>query len=198
MTTRTTKGESKPTARRERMDDAPLPNQVTKGTKIRLVKRDMEPRDLGLRILSRFYMGEADLEMARRRVLHRENRKIGDVEAVLALLTDLIRNADDPQMKAQVMEGIAEFQSSIGQDPRPVLAEMHRMELQIFKDLGFERVSIDCKKDACPTCRKQANLVLGIEKAIEDVPLPHPACTNLPHSKARPFCRCRFYGEYRG
>ena len=40
--------------------------------------------------------------------------------------------------------------------------------------------------------------VIPIEEALAKMPLPHPDCTKMPHSKARPFCRCRYYGEYIG
>ena len=127
-----------------------------------------------------------------------EGRAIGDEEAVLALLTEMIRNADDPQIKARLMESVAEYLSALGRDPRPVLAEMHKMELKIFKDIGFERVSIMCKDLACPACRKQNGKVVSIDQALIDMPLPHPGCTKKMGPKASPFCRCKYFGEYRG
>ncbi|HSV42576.1 MAG TPA: hypothetical protein VLH13_04110 [Methanomassiliicoccales archaeon] len=171
-------------------------SRVTRSTPIKVRTRDASTREVGIKILSRFHMGEMDLEMIIRRALRYENRKIGDEEAVMALLTELMRNADNPQMKAKMMEAIAEFQSIIGIDPRPVLAEMHKMELNIFKDLGFEKVTITCKKDACPVCRRQDGANITIEEAQAIMPLPHPACIKLPHPKAKAFCRCHYLGEY--
>jgi len=96
------------------------------------------------------------------------------------------------------MENIAEYQSSIGEDPRPVLKEMHKLELNIFKEIGFEKVSIASRKDACAQCKRQDGKVLSLEEALGAMPLPHLECTKLSHSRARPFCRCRYYGEYIG
>jgi hypothetical protein len=172
--------------------------RIGKATPIKIVKRDTPLREQGLKILAKFYMGEMDLELVKKRVFHHEGRQIGDTEAVLALLTELIRNADDPQMKARLMESVAEFQSLCGMDPRPVLAEMHRQELRIYKELGFEAVIIECKKDACPACKPSNGKKLTIDMANEMMPLPHPACTKRAHAKAAPFCRCRYFGEYRG
>lgn len=172
--------------------------KVGKAAPITVKKRDLSPRALGLDILARFYLGETDLEMTKRRALRYENRTISDEEAVLALLTGLMRDSQDLQQKAHLMEGIAEYQSSLGDDPRPVLSEMHKMELTIFKEIGFERVNITCRTDACPQCRPQDGKVLSVDEALSSMPLPHRDCTKLPHSKARPFCRCRYYGEYIG
>jgi hypothetical protein len=174
------------------------PVKVSKSAPIIVKKRDLSPRAIGLEILARSYLGEMDLEMAKRRALRYENRNISDEEAVLALLTELLRNSEDMQQKAKIMENIAEYQSSIGEDPRPVLKEMHKLELNIFKEIGFERVSISSRKDACAHCKKQDGKVLSLEEALGAMPLPHPECTKLSHSRARPFCRCRFYGEYIG
>jgi hypothetical protein len=171
---------------------------VAKSTPIKILKRDRSNRDVGLEILSRFYMGEADIELIKRRALRYENRQIEDDEAVLAILTELIRDAQDKQLKAKLIEATAEYQSMIGMDPRPVLAELHRTELGIFKDLGFERVSIVCKKDACPACKRRDGDVIFIEDALEEMPLPHPNCTKLPHPRAAPHCRCHYFGEYIG
>ena len=174
------------------------PVKVSKSAPIIVKKRDLSPRAIGLDILARFYLGEMDLEMAKRRALRYENRQISDEEAVLALLTELLRNSDDMQQKAKIMENIAEFQSSIGEDPRPVLREMHKLELNIFKEIGFERVSISSRKDACAQCKKQDGTVFSLEEAVGAMPLPHPECTKQSYSRARPFCRCRYYGEYIG
>jgi len=172
--------------------------KVTRSTPIKVIKRDRPAREQGLEILARFYMGEMDVEMMKRRALKFEGRKIGDEEAIMALLDDMIRNSDHPQIKARCMEAIAEFQSIMGQDPRRVLAEMHKMELSIFKDLGFESVSISCKDGACAACKRQDGAKLTIEQALEMMPLPHVACTKRAHSKAAPFCRCKYFGEYTG
>jgi hypothetical protein len=75
---------------------------------------------------------------------------------------------------------------------------MHKMELTIFKEIGFERVNITCRTDACPQCKPQDGKVLSVEEALSSMPLPHRDCIKLPHSKARPFCRCKYYGEYIG
>lgn len=171
---------------------------VSKTSPIKIVKRDTPLREQGMKVLAKFYMGEMDLEMAKRRAQRYEGKMLSDEEGVLALLTNLIRNSDDPQMKAKLMESVAEYQSLLGMDPRLVLAEMHRMELRIFKDLGFEAVTIECKKDACPTCKAMNGQKLSIDQAINAMPLPHPACTKRTHSKASPLCRCRYFGEYMG
>jgi len=177
---------------------SPATAKVGKGTPITVKKRDMSPRALGLDILTRFYLGETDLEMMKRRALRYENRTISDEEAVLAILTDMMRGSQDLQQKASLMEGIAEYQSTMGHDPRPVLSEMHKVELTFFKEMGFERVSLTCRKDACPHCKAHDGKVIPIAEALAKMPLPHPDCTKMPHSKARPFCRCRYYGEYIG
>jgi hypothetical protein len=169
---------------------------VSKSSPITIIKRERTNRDIGLEILSRSYMGEADIELIKRRALRYENRQIGDEEAVLAILTELIRGAEDHQLKAKLIEAVAEYQSVLGMDPRPVLGEMHRTELGIYKDLGFERVSIVCKKDACPACKKNDGVVITIEDALEKMPLPHKNCTRLSQPKASPYCRCRYFGEY--
>ena len=169
---------------------------VSKTSPIKIVKRDMPLREQGMRILAKYYMGETDLEMAKRRAQRYEGKVLSDEEGVLALLTNLIRNSDDPQMKAKLMESVAEYQSLLGMDPRMVLAEMHRMELRIFKELGFEAVTIECKKDACAICKTMNGQKLTIEQALAAMPLPHPACTKRTHSKATPLCRCRYFGEY--
>lgn len=174
------------------------PVKVSKSAPIIVKKRDLSPRAIGLEILARSYLGEMDLEMAKRRALRYENRNISDEEAVLALLTELLRNSEDMQQKAKIMENIAEYQSSIGEDPRPVLREMHKLELNIFKEIGFEKVSITSRKDACAQCKKQDGKVLSLQEALGAMPLPHPECNKLSHSRARPFCRCRYYGEYKG
>lgn len=172
--------------------------KVSRSTPIKVLKRDLSPKQLGMDILKRFYIGEMDLDMIKRRALHMEGRVLDDEEAVLALLTDMMRTADDPQIKATIMEAIAEFQSLLGVDPRPVLAEMHKTELRIFKELGFESVSINCKEGACPVCRKQNGAKLTIEEALAVMPLPHGACTRRAHSKAMPFCRCKYCGDFTG
>src|SRR5512133_3864117 len=77
--------------------------KVTRSTPIKVKTRDASAREVGIKILSRFYMGEMDLDMIIRRALRYENRQIGDEEAVMALLTELMRNADNPQMKAKMM-----------------------------------------------------------------------------------------------
>ncbi|OPY34515.1 MAG: hypothetical protein A4E32_00244 [Methanomassiliicoccales archaeon PtaU1.Bin124] len=164
--------------------------RVTKATPIKVVKRDLPLRDIGLKVLAQFYMGETDLEMAKRRAKRYENRDLSDMEAVLSLLSTLIQNADDPQMKAKLMAAVGEYQSVCGLDPNMALGEMHRMELRIFKELGFEAVT--------PACKKYDGVKLTIEEALSAMPLPHPACTKRLHSKATPLCRCRYYGEYMG
>jgi len=171
---------------------------VSKASPIKIVKRDMPLREQGMKILAKFYMGETDLEMAKRRAQRFEGKVLSDEEAVLALLSNLIRNSDDPQMKAKLMEAVAEYQSICGLDSRLVLGEMHRMELRIFKELGFEAVSIECKKDACPSCKALNGQRITIEQAMATMPLPHLPCTKRTHSKAAPLCRCRYFGEYSG
>lgn len=172
--------------------------KVTKATPIKIMKKDTSLREQGLKILARFYIGEMDLELIKRRALYFEKRQLTDEEAVLAVLTELIRNTDDPQLKAKQMEAVAEFQSLCGMDPRPVLAEMHKMELSIFKELGFEAVTIECHKGACSTCRTQKGKKMKIDEVLIRMPLPHPSCSTRPNPKAAPFCRCRYYGEYIG
>lgn len=169
---------------------------VARSSPIRIIKRDRSNRDIGLEILSRSFMGEADIELIKRRAMRYENRQIGDEEAVLAILTELIRDAEDQQIKAKLIDAVAEFQSMIGMDPKPVLTEMHKTELGIFKELGFERVSIVCKENACPSCKKKNGVVISIEEALEKMPLPHPTCTRLPNPRAAPYCRCHYFGEY--
>ena len=172
--------------------------RVTKATPIKVMKRDLPLREIGLKILAQFYMGETDLEMAKRRAKRYEGRDLTDAEGVLSLLTSLIQNADDPQMKTKLMAATGEFQSICGLDPNLALAEMHRTELRIFKDLGFEAVTIECQKDACAACKQYDGAKLTIEEAMAHMPLPHPACSKKLHSKASPLCRCRYYGEYMG
>ncbi|MCE5296067.1 MAG: hypothetical protein LLG16_03060 [Euryarchaeota archaeon] len=193
--------ESKPKARSStaaKKVEPKAPVKVTRSTPIKVLNRDRSPRELGIEILARFYMGEMDLDMVKRRALRYEGRTIGDDEAVLMLLSDMIRNAEDHQLKARLMEAIAEFYSILGQDPRRVLAEMHKTELGIFKEIGFEHVTISCKDGACPACRKHDGAKLSVEEALALMPLPHAACTRKVHSKAAPFCRCKYFGEFVG
>ncbi len=76
------------------------PVKVSKSTPIIVKKRDLSPRAIGLEILARSYLGEMDLEMAKRRALRYENRNISDEEAVLALLTEL-----HAQLRGHAAEG---------------------------------------------------------------------------------------------
>ncbi len=150
-----------------------------------------------LRVLSKFYLGEMDLTMKMKQMSIVKGKEFPDWMAALELLKDLIIKTDHPDMKLNMYKGMVDLLAKMGQKEELLTIQeiIARFTLKSFKDMGFEKVEVECAEDACPACRKMAGKRFKIDEAMESMPLPCRECTT-DIDAIQGYCRCRYFAVF--
>jgi len=146
-------------------------------------------------ITLRFGFGEPDVRLRKDRLERSTQHPVEEIEAAFSLLSELLTTAENVHERVALYFGLAEIVHLRGEDPLQPLRALHQTELETFKDLGFRLVRVETAKDACAECKKLSGMVVPIEEALSQSPLPHRACKH-DLRKGRGLCRCRFLAEF--
>jgi hypothetical protein len=157
----------------------------------------LDPRAESLMMLSRFYLGEMDLEMKSKQMSMSEGKEVPVWMAALELMKDRIIMTEDPDLKLKMYQGVIDLLAVLGnaEEMRIIQEIVARVNLKAFKELGFERVEVECAEDACPECLRLAGKRFKIDDAVADMPLPCRECTTKKGA-ARGYCRCRYFAIF--
>ncbi|MCX6651230.1 MAG: hypothetical protein NT131_06215 [Methanomassiliicoccales archaeon] len=157
----------------------------------------LDPRAASLQMLSQFYLGAMDLDMKARQMAVTSGKEVLVWMAALELMRDLVIKTEDPDLKLKMYQGMVDLLAKMGQkdDLRTIQEIIARYNLKSFKDLGFERVEVECAKDACPTCRKMTGKRFKIEEAMSTMPLPCHDCST-EREAVKGYCRCRYFAIF--
>jgi hypothetical protein len=170
----------------------------TKNVPVMVEKKEpMDPRTESLRMLAKFYMGEMDLKMKERQMLISQGKEVPVWMAALELLKDRVIKTEDPDLKLKMYQGMVDLLALLGQkeDLQAIQEIIARINLKGFKEMGFERVEIECADDACPACKKMAGRKLKIEEAMSTMPLPCKGCSTK-REEVEGYCRCRYFAVF--
>ncbi|NLX46876.1 MAG: hypothetical protein GXY70_01700 [Euryarchaeota archaeon] len=156
-----------------------------------------DQREESLRTLSQFYMGEMDLKMRMKQMTISTGKEPPEWMAALEILKDNIIKTEHPDLKLKMYQGIVDLLAKVGQkeDLFTIQQIIARYNLKSFKDLGFEKVEIECAEDACPACREMAGKRFRIEEAMETMPIPCRDCTTEVDA-VKGYCRCRYFAVF--
>lgn len=185
------KGEVKKVdARKVEAAKAPAKAQVKKAAQV-------DQREESLRTLSQFYLGEMDLKMRMRQMTIASGKEPLEWMATLEILKDSIIKTEHPDLKLKMYQGMVDLLAMVGQkeDLFVIQQIIARYNLKSFKDMGFERVEIECAKDACPNCRKMAGKKFMIDEATETMPIPCHDCTTEVDA-VKGYCKCRYFAIF--
>jgi len=165
-----------------------------------VLKKEKDVPDLrteSLRILSQFYIGETDLGMKSRRISIAKGKEVSDPLAALELLKDRVIITEDIDLKLKMYHAIADLLSILGmKDDLQIIQEIvARVNLKSFKEMGFERVEVECAEDACPACKKMAGKRMNIDEAMKSMPIPCYECTT-EKGAVQGYCRCHYFAVF--
>ena len=157
----------------------------------------VDQREESVKMLAKFFLGEMDLSMKMRQMTVASGKEPPEWMAALELLKDHIIKSEHPDIKLRMYQGMVDLLAKIGQkdDMRTIQEIIARYNLKSFKDMGFERVEIECADDACPACRKNAGKRLTIEEAMATMPIPCPECSKEIDA-VEGYCRCRYFAIF--
>jgi len=157
----------------------------------------VDQRAEALRTLSQFYLGEMDLKLRMRQMTITTGKEPPEWMAALEILKDQIINTEHPDLKLRMYQAMADLLAKVGQkeDLFTIQQIIARYNLKSFKDMGFERVEIECAKDACPVCQRMAGKRFRIEEAMETMPIPCHDCTT-DRDAVTGYCRCRYFAIF--
>ncbi|WP_091689706.1 hypothetical protein [Methanococcoides vulcani] len=75
----------------------------------------------------------------------------------------------------------------------PTLQESARFQLLNHQKNGIDRVEIlAAGSQSCKVCRVFEGMVVTIEEAFENMPIPHKNCKHNPNENGDGFCRCLY------
>jgi hypothetical protein len=160
-------------------------------------KAEFDQREESLRTLAQFYLGEMDLKMRMRQMTVATGKEPLEWVATLEILRDNIIKTEHPDLKLKMYQGMVDLLAKVGQKEDLFIIQqiIARYNLKSFKDIGFERVEVECAKDACPACRKMAGKRFKIEEAMETMPIPcHDCSTEVDAVKG--YCKCRYFAVF--
>jgi len=157
----------------------------------------LDPRAESLHILSQFYIGETDLSMKSRQISIAQGKEVSDPIAALELLKDRVIITEDIDLKLKMYQAIVDLLISLGmKDDLHIVQEIvARVNLKSFKEMGFERVEVECAEDACPACKKMAGKRMNIDEILESMPLPCQECTT-EKGAVQGYCRCHYFAVF--
>jgi len=156
-----------------------------------------DQREESLAMLSQFYLGEMDLKMKMKQMAIDSGKEPLEWMAALEILRDKIIQTEHPDLKLKMYQGMVDLLAKVGQkeDLFIILQIIARYNLKSFKDIGFERVEVECAEDACPTCLKMAGKRFLIDEAMETMPIPCHDCTKEKDAVTG-YCRCRYFAIF--
>ena len=160
-------------------------------------KAEFDQREESLRTLAQFYLGEMDLKMRMRQMTVATGKEPLEWVATLEILRDNIIKTEHPDLKLKMYQGMVDLLAKVGQKEDLFIIQqiIARYNLKSFKDIGFEKVEVECAKDACPACRKMAGKRFKIEEAMETMPIPcHDCSTEVDAVKG--YCKCRYFAVF--
>jgi hypothetical protein len=146
-------------------------------------------------ITLKYGFGEPDVRLRKDRLERSTNHPVEEIEAAFSLLSELLTTAENVHERVALYFGLAEIVHLRGEDPVQPLRALHQTELETYKELGFRLVRVEASKDACAECQKLSGMVVPIEEALSQSPLPHRNCKH-DLRKGRGLCRCRFLAEF--
>ncbi|MDD1771902.1 MAG: hypothetical protein LUQ09_03190 [Methanomassiliicoccales archaeon] len=170
----------------------------TKKVPVKVEKKEpLDPRTESMRMLAKFYMGEMDLKMKEKQMLIAQGKEGPVWMAALELLKDRVIKTEDPDLRLKMYQAMVELLASLGQkeDLQVIQEIIARINLKGFKEMGFERVEIECDDGACPACRKMAGKKMTIEEATNTMPLPCKECSTKK-DEVQGYCRCRYFAVF--
>lgn len=147
-----------------------------------------------LRTLSQFQLGEMDLRMRMRQMSMTMGEEPTEWMAALEILRDNIIKTEHPDLKLRMYQAMVDLLAKVGRKDDLFIVQqiIARYNLKSFKDIGFERVEVECAKDACPTCQRMAGKRFRIDEAMETMPIPCRDCTTEVDA-VKGYCRCRYF-----
>jgi hypothetical protein len=154
-------------------------------------------REESLNMLSKFLLGPTDLEMKVRQMEHAQEREVPEWMAALELMRDHIIKTEDPELKLRMYQAMVELLAKFGhqEDMRAIQEIIARVNLKTFKEMGFERVEVECAEDCCPNCRQLNGKRFLIDDAMTTMPIPCPDCTTEMYA-VHSYCRCRYFAVF--
>ncbi len=130
----------------------------------------------------------------------RDGRSVAQaIWAVLDEVADAARSREDWDTLSKLLLEKARYLCSIGDDFFPVQCEALRCQLIGFRDKGVTKVRVVSGRDGmvCATCAEHEGMVLGIEEALEKMPIPvrcDVSSRKVTVTDDHGWCRC-FYAR---
>ena len=188
----------KPKGQAKKAEDGARPIKAPVKAKVPMKRKvQFDQREESLRTLAQFYLGEMDLKMRMRQMTVATGKEPLEWVAALEILKDNIIKTEHPDLKLRMYQGMADLLAKVGQKEDLFIIQqiIARYNLKSFKDIGFERVEVECAKDACPVCRKMAGRKFKIEEAMESMPIPCHDCTTEVDA-VKGYCKCRYFAVF--
>lgn len=107
------------------------------------------------------------------------------------LYNQAIRRNKDFGELAQIYFCMGAFLRDEGRDPFQTMQQGARMQVAAWKQSGVVRaVKVIVAPECCCECAARNGLVVPIDEALQNPPVPCPSCTAKTKDAKYPWCRC--------
>ena len=110
------------------------------------------------------------------------NTKVNQNDVIWELFQDLSKKAFSYEMLQMLFWNMAVFKDKLGQKSFEYQQKSHKSRLLDLKQKGETKVKINAT-GCSASCRKIHNLVLPLEKALKNLPVPNPKCDATLYSE---------------
>ena len=101
--------------------------------------------------------------------------EVNDNDVIWGLFQDLTKKALSYEMLQMLYWNMAVFKDKLGQNSFEYQQKSHKSRLLDLEQKGKTKVKINAT-GCSASCRKLHNLVLPLEKALHNLPVPNPKC----------------------
>ena len=101
--------------------------------------------------------------------------EVNDSDVIWELFQDLTKKALSYEMLQMLFWNMAIFKDKLGQNSFEYQQKSHKSRLLDLEQKGKTKVKINAT-GCSASCRKMHNLVLPLEKALQNLPVPNPKC----------------------
>ncbi|MBT5793533.1 MAG: hypothetical protein HOI10_01535, partial [Deltaproteobacteria bacterium] len=108
--------------------------------------------------------------------------EINDNDVIWGLFQDLTKKALSYEMLQMLYWNMAVFKDKLGQNSFEYQQKSHKSRLLDLEQKGKTKVKINAT-GCSASCRKLHNLVLPLEKALHNLPVPNPKCEATLYSE---------------
>ncbi|MFA6474640.1 MAG: hypothetical protein WCV88_00380 [Patescibacteria group bacterium] len=144
-----------------------------------------------LNSLSAYGVSGKDFENQKEKLTKKFGQPASDGDTLWSLFNLVILKTTDLQDQKMIYFTMALYLNEEGKDSFKENAAAAKLELQILKELGCEKVEILCNS-GCIHCNINSGKIFDLKEAFENMPIPNPRCTYDMNQNGKPFCRCTY------